>query len=429
MAVRLCQNTTAPQKTIALPRSDPATASVFGGGFSTRPDRTSPRALVEVEGRDIKKSGFAPLISRVEVVDEIGKISRARVTITDPDGKFMNDPLWLEGRLMRLSLGYPTTQLVSRGNFVITTPHFEFGAKQRIELSCYGEEIKLTRDEKRRAFNNLTDSDIVAQIASEHGFTTNLDVTTIKYPQVVQANVSDGQFISERAKLYGFEFYVENGAIHFHAPRAESTGIVLQYRDGQASTLSSLSVGVSPSYRALTASLTEVDSLTGEVFDASSRELQDEITSTSIQSAKADGMSTRTHKEIAQTYGGGQKFVVGGGHLQQRAARLPEAEGLSRLSRWVVEAHGESEGLEGLSVRKTLKILGAGRWSGSYRIVKAVHSFRPGYRVEFELARTWTGNPTAESSPLPDDSNTSFGGGLTDVSGESRLAGVAIERP
>ena len=422
-----CRVATQPRPVLPLPRSSPDTATIFGGGLSNRIDRTSPRVLVEVEKRDLKKFGFQPLIQEVEVTEELGKIPHARVVIADPEGKFVSDPLWLEGRQVRISTGYPTTQLASRGRFVIATPMFEFGARRRIELACFGEEIRLATTERRRAFSNLTDSDLVRQVAKENGFEAVVQDTTTKYPQITQANKTDGQLLKERAQLYGYEFYVEEGKIHFHEPRAETTGIVLRYRGGQESTLGRLKVGVSCQYRALTASLTQVDPLSGEVFDLTSQESQDEITSAGLKAAQGE---KRTWKDIASVYGGGEKFVVGGGHLQQRGARAAEIEGLSRLSRWVVDAHGESEGIETMRVRRTIKILGAGRWSGDYRIVKTIHKFRPGYRVHFELARTWTGQPGQESPVLVGGPGASTaGGGLSDVSNRSPLAGIAVEVP
>lgn len=415
-----------PRRAPVMPRTArSASSSSFGAGFTAEPvDRSAPRIIVNVEGQDLRHLGFSRMIREAEVSEEIGKIGRARVVLADPGGRLSESSLWMEGRRMRVSTGYASTAMRSRGSFVLTSPTFDLIGNRAIELVGYGEEVRLATTERRRAFSNLRDSDIAVQIADEHGLAADVEATGTIYRQVLQANQTDAALLKGRARLHGYEFFVEDGTLHFHPRRDQVTEIALRYGGGKRSTLGRLRVGVNPCFKALEAVATQVDPMSKEVFEARSRNAEDEVTRESIRAAGRAKVRTRRWDEIAESFGGGEKFVSGEGHLQTSGEYGALVEGLSQASRWVVEGRGEVIGLEELRVRRTITILGAGRWSGRYRVVRAVHRFQPGYSVEFGISRTWTGEPSGAAPFI--EQGMAERGGPEDVTGLSSLAATVV---
>ena len=70
---------------------------------------------------------------------------------------------------------------------------------------------------KQRVFENITASNIVRQIASEYGFTAQVEDHPRIYDQVAQAGHTELQLMSRLAKQCGYSLRIENTSIYFHS--------------------------------------------------------------------------------------------------------------------------------------------------------------------------------------------------------------------
>jgi len=80
----------------------------------------------------------------------------------------------------------------------------------------------LHRGTKNKVFVQVTDSDIVSQIASAAGLSPSVDATTEVYKHVFQYGVSDWAFIHERARRNGYEVRVDDTTLYFSKAPATS---------------------------------------------------------------------------------------------------------------------------------------------------------------------------------------------------------------
>jgi phage protein D len=64
---------------------------------------------------------------------------------------------------------------------------------------------------KTRSFQNVTDADIVSQVAADHGFDTDIDPTREVHEYVLQSSESDYAFLRRRAERIGFDTIVASG--------------------------------------------------------------------------------------------------------------------------------------------------------------------------------------------------------------------------
>ena len=78
---------------------------------------------------------------------------------------------------------------------------------------------RLARGVRVRTFVNATDGDAVNTIASEYGLAVKADATATIHEYLLQCG-TDYQFLSERARVCGFDWWVEGKVLHFQRPRA-----------------------------------------------------------------------------------------------------------------------------------------------------------------------------------------------------------------
>ena len=75
--------------------------------------------------------------------------------------------------------------------------------------------LRMTR--RMRTYTDVTDADIAAQIAGEHGLQTEVDVDGPRYDVVQQLNQSDLAFLRERARLVQAELWCTGRTLHFRS--------------------------------------------------------------------------------------------------------------------------------------------------------------------------------------------------------------------
>ncbi len=70
------------------------------------------------------------------------------------------------------------------------------------------QDLRMTR--RTRTFENVSDSDVFQQIASQQGLQTNIDASGPTYPVLAQVNQSDLAFLRERARAVDAEVWVDD---------------------------------------------------------------------------------------------------------------------------------------------------------------------------------------------------------------------------
>ena len=68
---------------------------------------------------------------------------------------------------------------------------------------------------QQRVFENVTASDVIRTIATEHNFSTDVEDHPRIYPQIVQAGITDLQLMARLAQQCGYLFRVENTTVKF----------------------------------------------------------------------------------------------------------------------------------------------------------------------------------------------------------------------
>jgi uncharacterized protein len=82
--------------------------------------------------------------------------------------------------------------------------------------------LRMTR--RTRTFEDVTDADVVRQVAGEHGLRAEVDLDEVRYRVLGQLAVSDLAFLRDRVRAVGGELWVAGGALHAQARARREAG-------------------------------------------------------------------------------------------------------------------------------------------------------------------------------------------------------------
>src|SRR5215207_2515914 len=233
--------------------------------------------------------------------------------------------------------------------------------------------LRMTR--RAKTYEQVTDSDLAAQIASEHGLAAQTDAEGPTYDVVQQWNQSDLAFLRDRARLIQAEIWFADDALHFKT------------RDKRTATELTLVHGnhlLELSARADLAHQRTKVKVSG--YDAEARErIEEEAGEEAIQAEISGG---RTGVAVlAQAFGERASYRVREVPLVGAEARDWARAEMLRRARSFVTAVGMTDGSPDMVVgsRLTFERVGAPFNGGGYYVTSVFHSYdlQDGYRTRF----------------------------------------------
>lgn len=238
------------------------------------------------------------------------------------------------------------------------------------------QDLRMTR--RTRTFEDMSDEDVIRQIASAHGLRAEVDASGPTHRVVAQVNQSDLALARERASAVGAELWVEEGTLK------------VKKRSARAGSPVRLTYGQGLRELVVTADLADQASgflVTG--WDPSSKQSVRHRATTSAISAELNGGE-----------GGGSLLEAAfGAHDQQVVHALAvsdaEAEALAealyaRSARRFVVGNGVAEGDARLRVGTVVTLKDVGPlFEGEYTVTRVRHTFAAdhGYRTAFTVER------------------------------------------
>jgi hypothetical protein len=270
-----------------------------------------------------------------------------------------------EGRIMALE-----------GRFLqVGTPEIVVLAEDRLQ------DLRMTR--RTRTFEDASDSDVFAQIASGHSLTPDLDVTGPTYKTLAQLNQSDLAFIRERARCIDAEVWVEGRTLHVQArARRRRTTVPLTY--GLTLRELVISADLAGQRTALTASGWDVSAKEQVKHEATDSAISGELRGTT------SGVSL-----LQQKIGGRKEALVHLTPRNQGEARAFAEAHFRQVARRFVTGFGVCDGDPRIRVGTTLDLREVGTmFNGEYYVCEVEHSFTPeeGYRTRFTIERPGIGS-------------------------------------
>jgi len=277
----------------------------------------------------------------------------------DFEVKLESDSLF-RGRIMGLEAAFPEGQ----------SPEISVLAEDRFQY--------LRMNRRTRTFTDVSDSDVINQIANDHGLSPSVDLTGPTYKVLAQVNQSDLAFIRERARSVDAEVWMDGTNLNAKAHTGRN-GADLQMTYGNQLREFTVLADLAMQRTSVAVNGWDVSSksaLTYEATDSAiSSELNGDTSGVSIlQSALGDRKEALAHTVP----------------LNQDEAQH-EAEAFFKMSaRRFVVGHGVAETKASLRVGTKTDLQGLGPlFSGKYYVAEVKHIFdlAKGLRTEFRAER------------------------------------------
>lgn len=254
----------------------------------------------------------------------------------------------------------------------------EFGATQRLTVRAFDRLHRLARGTHVRSFVNVTDGDVIEQLAREVGLQTQIGPTRQVHAYLLQANETNLAFLQRRAALLGYLLYVEQSTLYCLAPEAGKPPVELAWGD----TLYE--------FRPRLSTIGQVSRVIARGWDPQLKQpLFSEAGASRTQPAIRH--SDRSGGELAeQAFHVHAELLVADRPVRtQNTADLLAQAGAERCAGAYIEAEGMGAGLPALVAGVPLDIRAVGeRFSGTYFVTSATHrsSADQGYRTSFVIS-------------------------------------------
>lgn len=114
-----------------------------------------------------------------------------------------------------------TSQLIE-GEITAIDVEFTNKSESHIYLRGYDASHRLHRGCHNRSFLNMSDADVVKQVAGDAGLQVECGGANDSKEYIFQENQTNMEFLRDLAARNGFELFVQDNKLHFRQPKAES---------------------------------------------------------------------------------------------------------------------------------------------------------------------------------------------------------------
>lgn len=336
---------------------------------------------IEINGEQLKPE-MRNLVLGIEFVEEINCPSMFRIQfkLTDMEGalsKLLSLTTLNVGAEVKLYMGSETPELMMAGEITVIEPRLTDYSSE-IEVRGFDKLHRLKLGRKTKTYLEMKDSDLVSELAGAWGLQVEADPTTAMHPHIFQNNVSDYEFLKERAMRLRYEIKVEDKKLLFKkAGESVSPELTLEY--GVDFTVFSASYGIV--YAGDQVDVKGWDYVKKEVIEASAKPGNE----VSKMEAKETGAEMTKKTFVASSTALVNEMPVD----KAEAEVLAEAEYNHHLVE-TVSANIQAGGNPAFRVSKTVQLSKLGSFNGSYYIHKTTHTWglTRVYTTDFQIRRT-----------------------------------------
>lgn len=314
----------------------------------------------------------------VVVTRALNRVPTAQVVLQDGDPATSDFPLsgqalFAPGRELEIRAGYhDEEEVLFKGLVLRHAIRARRGARCTLTVECRDKVVKATVGRRSAVYNDMTDSDILSELLGRAGVDAQVATTAVTHVQMVQVDVSDWDFLLERAEANGLVVRVEDGAVAVEEPDASGEP-VMQLTFGQ--DLFEL--------EAETDARHQLEATTGEAWDPSAQALltadgtEPSFTTPGNQSAS----------ELAAVIGHGPATLRHGGRLSEEELRTWASARLLRSRMALVRGRAACQGDARLKPGALVELVGVGeRFSGKVYVTGVRHQLTTeNWETEFQF--------------------------------------------
>jgi phage protein D len=179
-------------------------------------DRSGPQIMVKLLPGDSGEE-------RIDLKDRLvsftfedceKKTDKLSLQLDNYDLSLFDDKVFLRGNILEVSWGYKESMSPLRQVVITKVKGF-----QALTVEGHAKSVLMNREKKTRSWHDKKRSDVVKEIAAEHGYGgafTDVEDTGEVYETINQAGETDARFLRRLAAKENFEFWVDHTGLHFH---------------------------------------------------------------------------------------------------------------------------------------------------------------------------------------------------------------------
>ena len=283
------------------------------------------------------------------------------------------------GAAVRISMGYgDDREPLIAGEITALEPTFTMSGAPTLTVRSYDKRHRLNVTPRTRSFQDKTDSQIAEQVCSDAHVPISAFTGGIRHSYVLQGDLTDLDFLKERARLIHFELAMDaKGTLLFRpvaiaAPSAVTLSLqndLLEFRPRMALV-----------------PLTEVQVLG---WDAKEKQPIRASAKAGDEASKMDG-SHSAAQTAERVFGRQVETVVRSQALSQQEADRMAFARLNAAALDFIRGDGRVRGRTDVRAGRVIRLEGLGtRFNGEYYVMSATHSYsrQSGYLTDFQVRR------------------------------------------
>jgi phage protein D len=289
--------------------------------------------------------------------------------------KWIDSDYFNPGNTVEILLGYVDNfQTMIKGEITALQPQYFNDQAARLNVQGFDKLHRLRRGKKTRSFHEMKDSQIAEQIAGDMELTPVVEDTEIVHDYILQNNLSDIDFLLERARRIRYEVLVQDQTLIFRkAANHLGKTVTLEYMTDlkyfypRLSTVQQIS---KVQVRGWNPGTKESILGVGEAGSETTRMEGSEIGPAIAESAFGERTASVTNIPVDS---------------QAEADQIAKAL-FNDISIELISGEGEAVGNMDIRAGSTLELKGLGeKFSGTYYIEKSEHRLNPqiGYITKF----------------------------------------------
>ena len=340
--------------------------------------------IISIDGKD--NPSVADSLVSMMIVENTNGLYRSEVLLANWGAKNDSfDFLYFDrqtldfGKTLKIKLG---TDTFFEGR--IMAVEAQFGATRTPQVNVLAEDrfqdLRMTR--RTRTFTDASDSDVINQIASDHGLAPSVNVNGPTHKVLAQINQSDLAFLRERARTIDAELWMDGSTLNARTHTDRNNG-----------TLEMIYGGRLHEFSAIADLAMQRTSVAVNGWDVSSKSALQQESDDSVISGELNG-DTSGISILQNTLGARKESLVHTIPLTSQEAQSTADAYFKMGARRFVVGHGVAETTIELRVGAYVDLTGVGpMFGGKYYVTEVRHMFdrRLGLRTAFTGERPGIG--------------------------------------
>jgi phage protein D len=348
------------------------------------PENTAPESKILINDAEIPPELKADVLEILVCQHVEGPSSfDVSINIVGPANqqlRWVDDARVKPGNKLEIRLGFlDKFETLIVGEVTALHPRYANNESACMHVQGFDRLHRLRRGRKTRSFVQIKDSQIAEQIASEAGMSVDAEDSAVVFDYVLQNNLSDLDFLLERARRIRYELRAEKGKLIFRRVANHLAKVLtLEY----AKTLKNFCPRLT--------TVGQVDELKVRAWSPDNKQAVLGVARAGDEDARMGGSDSGP--EIARTAFGANGGAVIDVPLATQAEADQVAHALfNEMALGFVSGEGESVGNVGIQAGRTIELKGLGRrFGGTYYVSRAEHRLSPksGYATRFQVQRS-----------------------------------------